>query len=137
MVLKKGLLLLSLLYYCHAGVYLELKGTVYSASSNVSITEVGEGEDALLCKTNKDDCCARSEKRFGDFYYPSGVRVPVYSHGQSFYHNKGDKVVSLNRRADSEELLASSGDKPLLLGEYCCEAPDACGDMQRVCINLV
>ena len=115
---------------------------MYSSGSNVPITAVGEGEDALFCKTNKEDCCARSGKRFGEFYYPNGVVVPVYSHGHSFYRNRGDRVVRLNRRA---EVLSTSVDDPLPLaekndlplGEYCCEVPDACGDIQRVCINLV
>ena len=115
------------------GVYLKLKGTVYSAGSMVWISAVGEGVNALSCMTNKDDCCARSGNRLGEFYYPNGVKVPTYSrsHGHSFYRSRGDGVVTLNKKAYYSSVLQISS------GEYCCEVPDACGDIQRVCINLV
>ena len=115
---------------------------MYSAGSKALIIEVGEGEDALLCKTNKDDCCGHGN-RFGEFKYPNGVKVPVNSYGHSFYRNRGHRVVRLNRRV--EVLPELSVDDPLQVaerntfpvGEYCCEVPDACNDIQRVCINLV
>ena len=39
------------------GVYFELNGVVHTNNSAASLLEVGEGENALLCKTNREGCC--------------------------------------------------------------------------------
>ena len=59
------------------GVYFELKGERYDNNSVVNILAIGEGSSALLCKTNKQDCCGTLPNRFGEFYYPHGARVSL------------------------------------------------------------
>lgn len=88
---------------------------------------VGEGEDgALICKTDKMDCCGTNPNRFGQFYYPHGDQVPIKSVGHSVYRNRGDQVIRLNRR---------DGATPPT-GKYRCEIPDASGEIQNIYITL-
>ena len=96
-------------------------------SANVALSEVGEGENALLCKTNKENCCGASPNRFGEFYYPNGIKVPVAKRQQGFYRNRGEKVIRLNRR---DGVTSPKG-------KYRCEIPDANGMMQNIYINLI
>ena len=95
------------------------------------ISKIGEDDDALLCRTNKADCCT-GLGRVGEFYNPYGAMVRIKKHSPELYRNRGDQVVRLNRNADSE----SEGSRPPR-GIYCCEVPDACDIVQRVCINLM
>ena len=53
--------------YTIIGVYFELKGERYVNNSMVNILAIGEGDNALLCKTNKQDCCGTVPNRFGEF----------------------------------------------------------------------
>ena len=94
------------------------------------ISDIGGDDGALLCRTNKADCCKTG--RIGEFFYPNGVMVPIMKHRHVFYRDRGEGVVRLNRNADSE----SEGSRPPR-GIYCCEVPDACDIVQRVCINLM
>lgn len=110
------------------GIHFELNGNKYVNNSIVSITEVGEGENALLCKTNKRDCCMITGKRYGEFYYPNGVKVPINKHRHGFYRNRGNQVVRLNRRIN-EDIKSPTG-------VYCCVVPDACDVKQKICIEL-
>ena len=73
------------------GVYFELNRVVYMNNSAVSLSEVGEGENALLCKTNKEECCETRPNQFGEFYYPSDIEVPIAREQQGFYHNRGER----------------------------------------------
>ena len=108
-------------------MYVELNGKVYSNNSAVSILDIGEGEDALLCKTNKQDCCGTPPNRFGEFYYPNGVQVPVRRQGHGFYRSRGDQVVRLNRR---DGVTSPTG-------VYCCDIPDDSGIFRKVFIMLI
>lgn len=108
------------------GVYFVLKGTMYTNNSAVEMINIGKGEDALMCKTNKEDCCATT--KIGKFFYPNGVEVPIKKRNMEFYRNRGDQVVRLNRR----------GVSPGTKGMYYCEVPDACNaEVQRIYIELI
>ena len=77
-------------------MYFELEGRKYFNNSEISISDVGEGECALLCKTDKEDCCATVPNRYREFYYPNGIHVMVARFGQSFYWNRGEQLIRLN-----------------------------------------
>ena len=108
------------------GVYFELNGVMYTNNSAVLLSEVGEGENALLCKTNKEDCCGTPPNRFGEFYYPNDIKVPIAKEQQGFYRNRGEKVIRLNRRDGTISPI----------GKYQCEIPDASGSIQNIYITL-
>ena len=119
--------LLAACMYVHIGVYFELDGRKYLNNSETSISDVGEGEHALLCKTDKEDCCGTVPNRFGEFYYPSGAQVPIARLRQTLYRNRGAQLIRLNRRAGSESPTP---------GKYRCEIPDASGVVQNIFITL-
>ena len=112
-----------------AGVHFELKGVVYGHNSTVNMAEVGEGENALVCKTNKPNCC-RTQKA-GEFYYPNSVRVPIRSLNHVFFRDRREQSVRLNRRVEVDDNVY------LPTGAFCCEVPDACNVKQKICINLM
>ena len=108
------------------GVHFVLNGVTYTNNSAVPLSEVGEGENALLCKTDKEDCCGTPPNRFGEFYYPTDIKVPIAKVQQGFYRNRGEKIVRLNRRDGTTSPT----------GRYRCEVPDASGSMQNIYITL-
>ena len=108
------------------GVYFELNGKVYNNNSFVSITDIGEDDEALLCKTDKIECCGTLPNRFGEFYYPDGSRVPIRNRNDRFYRNRDEQKIRLNRRTGSVSPT----------GVYRCEIPDSNNVMQKVFINI-
>ena len=107
-------------------VYFELKGMVYANNSAVPMLNIGKGENALLCRTNKKECCGTPPNRYGEFYYPNGIRIPVAKQKHGFYRDRGQQVIRLNRR---EEVASPRG-------KYRCEIPDGDGVTQKIYITL-
>lgn len=107
-------------------VYFELNGKSYANNSAVRLVDIEEGENALFCKTNKEDCCGNPPNRFGEFYYPNGVQVPIKKQLHGLYRNRDNKFIRLNRKAGVSSPL----------GRYRCEIPDADSVLQNVYINL-
>ena len=103
-----------------------LGGKVYQNNSAAPLTEVGEGDNALLCKTDKEECCGTVPNRFGEFYYPSGIQVPIARQQQGFYRNRGNQIIRLNRR---EGITSPTG-------PYRCEIPNADDMMVTIYITL-
>ena len=109
------------------GVYFELRGETYANNSVVNIVDIGEGESALLCKTNRESCCGTPPNRAGEFYFPSGIQVLIRKSGQGFYRDRSTQQIRLNRRQGVNSPT----------GVYHCEIPDAGGEMQGLFIKLV
>ena len=99
---------------------------MYPNNSAIQIIEIGEGDNALFCKTNNENCCGIPPNRFGEFYYPIGDQVPIKKEQRNFYRNRGEQVIRLNRR---EGVTSPTG-------QYRCEIPDADGVMQNIYITL-
>ena len=109
------------------GIYFILGGEIYGNNSIVRLGSIGEGEDhVLICRTDKIKCCGTSPDRFGEFYYPNGLQVPVLRAGQNFYCNRGDQLIRLNRRGGATSPT----------GQYRCEIPDASGEIQNIYVAL-
>ena len=99
--------------------------------SALSINLIGTAEMALICKTNKGDCCATPPNRHGQWYCPDGTEVLISAESsKSFYRDRTDQgEVRLNKRNNMQ----------ITTGMYCCEIPDSndnCGITQKVCVNL-
>ena len=114
-------------YLCPTDIHFFLKGQPLTNNSVIAITDVGELEDALMCRTNLTNCCGTPPNRFGQFYYPNGAVVPINSRRDGYYRNRGFKEVRLNRR--------SGVDSPT--GTFRCEIPDSNMILQNVYITLV
>ena len=105
-------------------VHLELNGEVYLNNSALPLTDIGEGTSALYCRTDKEECCGTVPNRFGQFYYPNGVQVPIGSWQQGFY--RGNQIIRLNRR---EGIMSP-------MGTYWCEIPNADDETVKIYITL-
>ena len=114
-------------------VYLKSKYKVYyNNNSMISISDIGEGDDALLCITNLRDCCKNIQTHsgigaLGEWFYPNGdaVAVETYSY-RGFYKDRDQSVVRLHRRED--------GTAPI--GQFCCKVPDATYEVVTICIDM-
>lgn len=113
----------------YLGVHFTIKGRIILNNSVIFLSEVGEGEDALQCKTDHLDCCATSPNLFGEFYYPSGIKIPSVDGEGHFYHTRGDQEIRLNRRK------GISSEAPT--GKFRCEIPNANGLIQNLYIILL
>ena len=93
----------------------------------ISITDIGENNAAVLCMTDKTDCC-RSPYGVtaGNWYFPNNDVVGNQLGGGSFYRDRADRVVRLHRR---DNVMMPTG-------LFCCEIPDANGMNQRMCIMV-
>ena len=101
-----------------------LGGKTYLNNTIVLMSDIGEDNDALLCMTDRSDCCDGS--RVGEFYYPDNTAVG-FSSTNSLYRNRGPQVVRLNRRGNA---LSPTG-------VYRCQIPDSIGRMQNIYINII
>ena len=64
----------------------------------MSLTEIGEERNALLCITNKNTCCKLRSSIIREWYFPNGSQVRLIGDGANLYRNRGPSVVRLNRR---------------------------------------
>ena len=124
---------MQLLYWCTArilyntptgGVRLLLREEQYLNNSGVMISSIGEGDDALMCVTDKPDCCRFPH--FGEWYFPNGSSVRTFGHGHDFYRNRGPQTVRLNRRNNAMYPT----------GIYHCELPDRNGINRTLYVEL-
>ncbi len=108
-------------------LYSSLVRELTRATSEIEISDIGEGDDALLCMTDSTDCCTAETTLAGKFYYPDGSVVGVRASGDSLYRSRGDQLIRLNRR--------NGATSPL--GRYRCAIPDSTGATTNVYINIV
>ena len=103
-----------------------LNGVTYPNGSIVLRTDIGEGDAALNCTTDRVGCCRPSDGRAGDFYFPNGDQVLNMRNSQSgYYRNRDTLVVRLHRRSVATET-----------GQFRCEIPDASGTNVTLFINI-
>ena len=95
-------------YFLGAGVVqFSLRNTTYQNNSIVTLEDIGEDDDALLCITNLTTCC-RVENRsaLGQWFFPNGTHVPSIFVNQTsqpklkwdFYRTREKMMVLLHRR---------------------------------------
>lgn len=113
------------LHYAIGRVYFEFQGQRLSNFGQVPLSLVGELDNAVHCKTYKQDCCGLPvENRIGEFYFPNGTRVPIQNAGYGFYRNRDDQVVRLNRKRN---VTAPKG-------IFTCEIPDEVDKLRTISI---
>ena len=118
-----GLLVLSLL--SSPGLGFVLNNISYPSGSTVLRTDIGEGDAALQCNTDRAGCC--SAVRAGAFYFPDGTQVPRSGNDltRTYYRNRFSGGIRLNRRPNGT-----------ITGEFQCKIPDASGTMVDLFINV-
>ena len=104
-----------------------LNGLAIANNSYVDVDAIGENETALLCHTDKPDCCGKPNKA-GEWYFPNETRVRIKGQSQDneFYRDRGPQVVRLNRHNGS---LTERG-------LFQCEIPDSSNMTQTVYVHI-
>ena len=69
----------------------------------MTLENIGEDGDALLCITNQTACCRPpytgvNRSVLGNWYFPNGTRIPSGGELWDFYRARGQMVVSVQRR---------------------------------------
>ena len=113
-------------------IWFSLRGIPYSNNSIVTLEDIGEHDNALVCVTNLTACCrhpytSENVSVFGNWFLPNGTRVPSkhnHNNESDFYRDRGDMVVRLNRRIGGME------------GIYRCMIPDAINVIQNIYIGV-
>ena len=94
----------------------------------MTLENIGEDGDALLCMTDNTACCGRAQSPggliLGDWYYPNDTGVANNGLQWEFYRNRGQSVVRMHRRRDG------------VTGIYRCVIPDAAAVDQTMFIGL-
>ena len=119
----------TLLVFLDAGdVWFSLRNTTYQNNSVVSLEDISEGDDALLCITDQRNCCRPAQigtdVAYGNWFFPNGTQVPSSGKQWDFHRTRGASVVRLNRRRGGEE------------GIYRCEIPDTANVTQSIYIGV-
>ena len=102
-----------------ADVRFSLNGTTYQNNSLVTLEDIGEGDDALLCMTDLNGWYIR-----GNWFFPNGTRVPSNGAQWDIYRTTGWMVKVLHRRRGGVD------------GIYHCEIPDTAGVDQTIYIGV-
>ena len=110
-------------------VWFSLSGTTYQNNSWVTLEDIGERDDSLLCTTNFAACrlppyTGDNASVLGNWYFPNRTRVPSSGTHWDFYITRGQMVVALNRRRGGVE------------GIYHCEIPDSMNVPQTIYIGV-
>ena len=86
-------------------VWFSLNGTTYQNNSVVTLEDIGEDDDALLCRTDITDCCRppHGDHVGNDWYFPNGTRVVSSNRLWDFHRTRGRSVVHLHRRRGGED----------------------------------
>ena len=103
-----------------------LRGTPYQNNSIVTLEDIGEGGDALLCLTNLTACCRPpySPQGLGNWFFPNGTRVLSDGNNSDLHRTRDQMMIRLNRRRGGVE------------GIYHCEINDAMHVIQTIYIGV-
>ena len=97
----------------------------------MSIGDIGDGDNALICQTDSTQCCRGSDNTnggpLGEWYFPDGTLVPDgQDASRSIFRNRAPSVVRLNRRNNAQSPT----------GVYRCEIPDASETKRSMFVEL-
>ena len=114
------------------GVSLSLKGAAIANDGYVDVDDIGDNdEDALLCHTDKTDCCQGNNAGISNWYFPSGSRVE----GTDFYTDMGHTSYFTRNRDPSVVRLVRVG-APTERGRFSCVVPNANDLVQTIFMNI-
>ena len=114
------------LFLSGPGLGFVLNSVNYPNGSTVLRDDIEEGDDALLCTTDKEGCCSGAGKA-GEFYFPDGTLVLRSDNDptRTYYRSRIPGAIRLNRRHNGT-----------ITGWFRCEMPDASGTLVNLSINI-
>ena len=89
----------------------------------MTLEDISDGDDALLCVTNLSACC-RSPNARGNWFFPNKTRVPSAGVHWDFHRTRDQMVVPLHRRRGG------------VIGIYRCEIPDSMNVIHSIYIGV-
>ena len=122
---------------CHdvGDVGLSLNGNSISNNSIVLITDIGEEDDALLCTTNRQGCCADPNNRMGEWFFPSGTALGSNGAGGNIYRDRTG-AESASSTSDATVRLHHRRSATGPTGLYHCVIPDSSGVDQTLFVGI-
>ena len=105
-----------------------LNGKILADNTELYVNQLGEHNQALLCVTDNENCCAKSIFRNSkaEFNRPNGKHITRYR-VFSLYVTRGYRVIRLNYHRGVQ--ISRSG-------QYCCFISNAQDVMKSHCIIL-
>ena len=94
-----------------------LNGIQFYNNSQVDLTQIGTGRNALICVTNTRNCCRKEDTNgslVGHWKFPNGSEVPKQSISVDMYRTRGRSAVLLHRRGYSR----------ICTGKFICQIHD-------------
>ena len=87
-------------YFLGAGVVqFSLRNTTYQNNSLVTLEDIGDEDDPLLCITNLTTCCrSKNRSALGQWFFPNGTNVLSTGKQEDFHRTRGPMMVLLHRR---------------------------------------
>ena len=109
-------------------VWFSLTNTTYQNNSIVTLESIGDDDTPLLCMTNLIACCrppyTGENGALGNWFFPTGIRVPSSGAMWDFYRGRGKMAVQLHHKGGGED------------GIYRCEIPDAMNVLRTIYIGV-
>ena len=111
-------------------VWFSLNGTTYQNNSIVTLEDISEGANALICMTNQTACCrppytdGLEQPAVGNWFFPNETRVPSSGVQWDFHRTRGHMKVLLQRKRGGAE------------GIYRCLISDTFGFTQALYIGV-
>lgn len=99
-----------------------LNGTIYQNNSIVTLKDIGEGNDALACLTDKTVCCRHPS--IGNWFFPNGTRVASAGTQWEMYRTRGQMKVLMHRRRGG------------VTGIYHCDIPGQNEDTHKLYVGV-
>ena len=95
----------------------------------MTLEDIGEDGDALLCMTNLTACCrppytGENGSRIGEWFFPNETEVPSSGAQWNLYRTRKNMSVLLSRKSGGED------------GIYRCEIPDSTNVNQTIYIGV-
>ena len=102
------------------GVKLEYGPNQESNSTLITVDTIGEGNRALICSTDRQDCCLNESSIDSNWFLPNGSKIHLKNTltSTSSYIVRGNQTVGLNRVENGTSL------SELPMGIYHCEMMD-------------
>ena len=100
--------------------YVSFMGEILANNSYVNISLAGSGSESVQCHTDLSTCCSGAQgSHRGDWYFPSGERLPFRGDGDiyeirtsqkvEFHHNTNNTPIGIYR-CDIETVAVHSND---------------------------